>query len=108
MVSDLCQTSMLRFFVDDVTTSVEDEDEDTAVRKFVDTGVHLRVALGDIGLMLEPNKSTLLSNNPKALERVRKLFGVGSGRTQATVTRLGIDHSCGNPKAVGGGRPHGL
>ena len=101
MISDLCRTTMFRFFVDDVTTSVEDEDEDTAVRKFVDSGVQLRVALGDIGLTLEPHKSTLLSNNPKALERVRKLFGVGVGRTQATVTRLGIDHSCGNPKAVG-------
>ena len=60
----------------------------------------LRVVLGDIGLHLEPTKTHALSNSPSALKRVRRLFGIPTG-ADSTVVRLGVDHSCANPTALG-------
>ena len=97
----VCPDTRWSMFVDDIASAVDQEDETQAVRDFVDSGVALRVALGDIGLMLEPAKSNLLSNKPSVLRKVRRLYGVDVSVVQATVTRLGIDHHGGNPRAEG-------
>ena len=80
-LNEMCPTTRWGFYVDDISSSVEDADPDVAVKGLIDSGVHLRVALGDVGLSLEPQKATLVSNSPSALARIRRLYGVDKGQT---------------------------